>query len=200
MVRPKVTYLGVIPVVPADFSAALDKALDKYKRQCVYVVALRGYYMDSMGEPGKNDIGIYDDAMCVVWPGGFITFNGNTDPSRYRPATERQPGIATLIPGLHFFKQGKHGITTHADGGYDAFRPATPDESLPVWRAGQDWGVKVFKGIAINLHKGGYNTTSSEGCQTIYPDQWLEFQVMVYHLMDKYKQSVLPYLLVNWVQ
>lgn len=200
MVRPKCKYLDVVPVVPIEFGQLLDKAISKYGGKCVYVIALRGYYMDTMGAPGVNDRGIYDDAMCVVYPGGFVTYNANTDPSKFRPATENRQGMATLIPGLHFLKQGKHGITTHADGGYDAFRPATPDESLPVWRDGQDWGVKVFKGIAINLHKGGYNTTSSEGCQTVHPDQWAEFQVQVYHLMDKYKQSVLPYLLVNWAQ
>jgi lysozyme len=130
--------------------------------------------------------------MCLFYPGGYETFNGNTDPSRFKPE------VATLIPGLHFFKKGKHGITTHADGGYDAFRPATPDESLPVWRDGE--GNKVFKGIAINLHKGGYTTTSSEGCQTVHPDQWPEFQPKVYSLMTANNQDVLPYALVAWWQ
>lgn len=194
MVRPKITRDAAMDKLPEDISRGLSKFADKYASAVVAVIAFRGYYMDTMGVPGQNDRGIYDDAMCVVYPGGFVTFNGNTDPSRHKES------VATLVPGLHFYKQGKHGMTTHADGGYPAFRPATPDESLPVWRDGQDWGVKVFKGIAINLHKGGYTTTSSEGCQTVHPDQWLEFQTMVYHLMDKYKQSILPYALVDWKQ
>lgn len=194
MVRPKIDLEGVLLNIPADVKEQLYKALAKWDNKCVYVAAFRGYYLDTMGKPGVNDRGIYDDALCVVWPDGFEAFNGNTDPSRHKES------VATLIPGLHFFKQGKHGITTHKDGGYPAFRPATPDEILPVWRDGQDWGVKVFKGIAINLHKGGYTTTSSEGCQTVHPDQWQEFQEKIYALMGKYKQSVLPYVLVDWKQ
>jgi lysozyme len=194
MIRPRITRDAAIGKLPEDISAGLSKFASKYTSPVVMVIAFRGYYLDTMGVPGQNDRGIYDDCMCAVWPEGFVTFNGNTDPSRHKES------VATLVPGLHFYKQGKHGITTHADGGYLAFRPATPDESLPVWRDGEDWGVKVFKGIAINLHKGGYTTTSSEGCQTIYPDQWLEFQQMVYHLMDKYKQSILPYALVDFKQ
>lgn len=158
----------------------------------VYVIAFRGYYRDTMGESGVNDRGIYDDCMCVVFGDYYETFNANTDPSRFKPE------IATLIPGLHLYKQGKHGITTHADGGYPAFRPATPDESLPVWRDGE--GTKVFKGVAINLHKGGFTTTSSEGCQTVYLEQWVHFQTKIYALMFDNKQVVLPYVLIDWKQ
>lgn len=158
---------------------------------CVFLIGFRGYYLDSMGQHGVNDRGIYDDAICVVTLSDLLTFNGNTDPSRYRP------GIATLMPGIHMYRKGKHGITTHTDGGYPAFRPATKNEALPVTRDGQEG---VSEGVAINIHKGGYSTTSSEGCQTIYPDEWLEFQGTVYQLMDKYNQATIPYVLVNWKQ
>jgi lysozyme len=160
-------------------------------RYPVFLIGFRGYYQDTMGKPGVNDRGIYDDAICVVAPEAFLTFNGNTDPSRFRP------GIATLVPGVHMYRRGKHGITTHADGGYPAFRPATKSEALPVTRDGQE-GIK--EGIAINIHKGGYGTTSSEGCQTVHPDQWLDFQGVVYKLMDAYGQDKIPYVLIEWVQ
>lgn len=190
MQLPKIERAAALARVPLEHMDVLKK--NGFIDRGVFIIAFRGYYMDSMGKPGANDRGIYDDCMCIVTPDGYRTVNGNTDPSRFKP------GVATLIPGLHFFKKGKHGITTHQDGGYWAFRPATPDESLPVWRDGQDWGVKVFKGIAINLHKGGYTTTSSEGCQTVHPDQWNKFQTEVYDLMTKYKQDTLPYSLVVW--
>lgn len=153
----------------------------------VMVLAIRGYYLDSMGKAGENDRGIYDDAFFVIAPNYFQSFNGNTDPSK------QKSGIAKLTLGLHYFKKGKHGISKPG-GGYPAFRPDTPDESLPVTRDGQE-GVK--KGIAINIHKGGFTTTSSEGCQTVYPDQWDKFQKDIYSMMTKEGQSRLPYLLVE---
>lgn len=161
------------------------------KKNYVFLISFRGYYQDSMGKPGVNDRGIYDDCMCVVSDSNFVTFNANTDPSVFRK------GIATLIPGIYPYRKGKHGITTHADGGYWAFRPATLNEAVPVTRDGQEG---ISSGVAINIHKGGYNSTSSEGCQTIYPDQWSEFQTMVYHLMDKCNQDNILYVLVDWKQ
>lgn len=154
--------------------------------EAVKVIAIRGYYKDTMGVPGENDRGIYDDAIFLLTPDSFHPFNGNTDPSRHKP------GIAKLVPGLHYFKKGLHGISRKNP--YPAFRPATPDESLPVTRDGQD-GIK--KGIAINIHKGGYSTTSSEGCQTLYPDQWLEFKRLTDAALDAEGQKKLPYLLIE---
>lgn len=152
----------------------------------VYLVGIRGYYKDSMGKKGVNDLGIYDDAMFVIAPKIFKSFNANTDPSKV------VKGIATLIPGVHYFKKGKHKILSPS--GYAAFRPATPDESLPVIREGKP---DIHKGIAINIHMGGMFTTSSEGCQTIRKDQWKEFKELVYKLMDDYQQKEIAYILIN---
>ena len=152
----------------------------------VALVGIRGYYRDSMGEVGKNDRGIYDDAIFLVSPNAYATFNANTDPSI------RRAGIAVLKPGVHRYRKGKHGLSKPG-GGYPAFRPANPAESLPVTRDGQGDSM----GIAINLHKGGYNTTSSEGCQTIYPSQWPAFVSLVYSEMDRAGQKTIPYLLVE---
>ena len=153
----------------------------------VYLVGIRGYYEDTMGKPDQNDVGIYDDAIFIIYPEGSYSFNANTDPSRYRT------GIAQLIPGIHYYRKGKHGLSKPS-GGYPALRPATVGEALPVTRTDKEG---IFDGIAINIHKGGYKTTSSEGCQTIWPDQWQEFITKVYELMDKHNQKKIAYILIE---
>jgi lysozyme len=152
----------------------------------VALVGIRGYYRDSMGVPGENDRGIYDDAIFLVSPNAYATFNANTDPSI------RRKGIAVLKPGVHRYRKGKHGLSKPG-GGYPALRPANPAEELPVTR--DETGDSM--GIAINIHKGGYRTTSSEGCQTIYPSQWESFISLVYSEMDRAGQKTIPYLLVE---
>lgn len=175
--RPKATRAEVMGMIaPSGF-----KSNDK-----VFLVGIRGYYLNSMGKPGVNDLGIYDDAIFLVTPDSCYSFNANVDPSR------QFPGVATLIPGVHRYKPGNHGISKPG-GGYPAFRPATPDESLPVTRYGK---TGIFKGIAINVHKGGYKTTSSEGCQTIWPDQWLEFYRLTRDAMQKEGQKEIDYILI----
>jgi lysozyme len=153
----------------------------------VCVVGVRGYYEDSMGKPGENDRGIYDDAIFLVTKDRFASFNGNTDPSRFKH------GIATLIPGVHWYHPGNHGISKPG-GGYPAFRPATPDEALPVMRDGH---AGKSDGIAINIHKGGYSTTSSAGCQTIHPDQWDEFHSMLTRALNVAGVRKFPYILIE---
>ena len=116
------------------------------------LVAVRGYYRDTMGKRGKNDRGIYDDAFFVVSPTCFATFNGNVDPSVYRE------GVATVCSGIHWCRPGKHGISGPRP--YPAFRPATVGERLPVSRDGQS---EPTYGVATNIHRGGRTTTSSLG-------------------------------------
>lgn len=154
----------------------------------VWIVGIRGYYLNSMGKPAVNDINLYDDAIFLVSPDLFIAVNANTDPSK------QYPGIATLIPGVHYYKIGGHHISEPAKR-YPAFRPASPDESVPVTRAGKQG---IFKGIAINIHRGGVNTTSSLGCQTVIPDEWLDFQEKAYLQLKKYNlQNRFPYILIE---
>jgi lysozyme len=152
----------------------------------VCLVGMRGYYLNSMGEKGKNDRGIYDDAIILLSPSVHATFNANTDPSVYKK------GIAVLKTGVHRYKKGNHGLSK-PNGGYPALRPANPKEEFPVTRDGEGDSM----GIAINIHKGSYKSTSSEGCQTIYPSQWNGFINLVYSEMDRYKQKTIPYLLVE---
>jgi lysozyme len=88
------------------------------------------------------------------------------------------------MPGCHPYKPGKHGIS-RPSGGYPAFRPATRNEELPVRRDGDEEIPSSRPGVAINIHRGGRNSTSSLGCQTIHPDQWQAFYAMTRAEMKK---------------
>lgn len=173
--RPQAKKEDILKYIP-------DNILKQYK---IILVGVRGYYLDSMGKPNQNDRGMYDDAIFIVSDDKFVSFNANTDPSRF------SNGIALLNVGVHLYKKGLHGISKKNP--YPALRPATPNEGLPVTRDGRGQGV----GIAINIHKGSLTTTSSLGCQTLYPTQWKEFIDTVYLDMDKYDQKIIPYVLVE---
>ena len=151
----------------------------------VCLIGIRGYYSETF-QPSGNQRGIYDDAIILLSPSVHATFNANTDPSIFKK------GIAVLKAGVHRFRKGNHGISKPG-GGYPALRPANTKEELPVTRdiTGDDMG------IAINIHKGSYKSTSSEGCQTIYPAQWDGFINLVYSEMSRYNQKTIPYLLVE---
>ena len=149
----------------------------------VFNLAVRGYRFKTMGNPERNDVGIFDDAFFLVTPDGFYPENANTDPSAFKK------GVSVLNLGVHLYKKGKHKIAS--PNGYAAFRPATKDEGLPVTRDGQGQSI----GYAINIHRGGNYTTSSLGCQTIPPAQWEAFRSLVYSLMDRNGQKTVPYVL-----
>ena len=177
--RPKASMYSVIKAAAAIMGQAPLPAC--------FVVGVRGYYEDTMGKPGQNDRGLYDDALFIVGPSVFKSFNANTDPSQFKP------GIATLVPGVHWYRPGNHGISKPG-GGYPAFRPATPGEALPVYRDGQP---RKTTGVALNIHRGGYTTTSSAGCQTIHPDQWDDFHRTLTLQLAAAKQLRFPYILTD---
>jgi lysozyme len=159
----------------------------------VVLVAVRGYYLDSMGKAGVNDRGIYDDAAFVVSPTTFTAFNFNVDPSIHRA------GIASILPGVHWFRRGRHGIGRDRPGkilSYPAFRPATAGERLPVSRDGER-GRSKRDGVATNIHKGSRSSTSSEGCLTVPPAQWDEFYHLVNSEMKRHGVTEFPVILLE---
>jgi lysozyme len=173
--RPQAKRHEILAKVP-DFVG------DNYK---LILVGIRGYYCDTMGKAGKNDRGIYDDAIFIIAPDFFGSWNANTDPSY---SDKQKPDVAVLSPGVHLYRKGKHKIASPL--GYAAFRPATPNEELPVSSSG-----KTCFGVAINIQTGCFNGTSSLGCQTIPPAQWESFRSTAYMLMDRYNQEKIPYVL-----
>lgn len=151
------------------------------------ILGRRGYYRDSMGKPGVNEHGIYDDAIFIVVPGMFRAFNANTDPSK------DYPGVAVLRAGVWRYKLGIHNIS----------KPSPPHEryeclvqAAPVTVDRENKGADTGD-FGIHIHKGSHNSTSSEGCQTIYPDQWVEFIAQVKVALVSLGLTEIPYVLTE---
>jgi hypothetical protein len=156
------------------------------------LIGIRGYYRDTMGEPGKNDRGIYDDAIIACWPEtpsttGFRAFNANVDPT-----AKFRPGLASLKTGIWKYRLGIHGLNRPKDKRYEALVQA---DMVTVLRDGQAADTGFF---GVNIHRGGYGTTSSLGCQTIYPAQWDEFIALVKGKMTAAGQAVVRYHLTDF--
>lgn len=149
----------------------------------VAVIGLRGYYLRTMGDPTQNDRGIYDDAMFIVSPDSFTTWNANVDPSIYRK------GVAVLKDGVWRYKPGIHGLSRPKAQQYQAYVQA--DEVVVI----RD-GVGADKGwFGINIHRGSNSGTSSLGCQTIPPAQWEVFRDTLNGQLKRHGQKTFPYLL-----
>jgi hypothetical protein len=126
----------------------------------VCLVGIRGYYRDSMGAKGRNDFGLYDDALVLVSPNVHAAFNASVDPSRSGWNQKVRKPMAQLKPGVYRYKIGKHGISR--GNPYTALVQAAP---VTVYR-GDNEETGFF---GINVHKGSRNSTSSEGCITLPP-------------------------------
>jgi len=148
-----------------------------------YVFAVRGYYEDSMGKKDQNDVGINDDAFFIVTPTHFSSWNGNTDPSRYGWNAGADKFMARLKPGCWSFIRLKHKMSS--PNGYMAFGQG--GKNVTVERIKQDGSVAVTESgqFGINLHRGGNTGTSSEGCQTVPPAQWSDFDKTLSAIVGK---------------
>lgn len=189
--RPQITAAEVDAILAAH---GVDR-----KKWPLLILGIRGYFLRTMGAPGGNDRGLYDDALVVVGPSGIRAFNGNTDPSRARPGhgTGAAKGMATLKPGfwpcwclgLH---RGQYLALVQRKG------PVT------VLRDKEGGGTYEDTGyFGINGHAGGEYGTSSEGCQTVPRDggQWAEFITLVETeargIRADWRALVIPYLLIE---
>lgn len=160
--------------------------IDRKKYPCV-LVGSRGYYRDSMGKPYVNDRMIYDDAIFLITPTCYMSFNANTDPGAFRKR------IANLKAGTWMYKLGIHGLSKAKHLRYKALVQAA-DVTVVRDEVGEDTGR-----FAINIHRGGQNKVSSLGCQTIVPEQWQSFITTLESEMKRYNQSVIPYRLIEEV-
>lgn len=186
----------------------------KYDAQNGDKVALIGY------RSASSKYGEYDDTIALITPQDYIEVKGNTLPSVWRPH------IAKLLPGRYAYKAGLHGIShltssvgdqgilSWLDGhkGQDyppAFIPA--GKIVPYWAFRQSGPVTLIRdGSAISetqtnpalypfidIHHGGINLTSSEGCQTIFPTYWANFRLKAYAAMTQFNQPVAFYTLIQ---
>lgn len=146
------------------------------------IIGIRGFFSV------KNDRGVYDDAHFLVSPGNIIPFNANTDPSRYGMNHNVGKGMAVLQYGVWLYKVGLHGIKRG-----NPYKALVQAEKVTVIR---DGGLKESGFFGINIHKGSNRSTSSEGCQTIPPEQWDDYIEFVRHEMNKYEQKIVQYCLV----
>jgi lysozyme len=161
------------------------------KKYPVCLINVRGYYLNSMGEKGKNDRGIYDDAFFWISTNGMMSFNGNSDPSRYRKGKGKgaEKGMAELICGVWLYQTGVH----NGSSPHPAFRQA---ERVTVKRDGLEQDYLDTGWFGINIHRGGVNGTSSLGCQTVPTAQWPAFKELGYSELKRNGQKVFPYILI----
>jgi lysozyme len=162
----------------------------------VIIASIRAYYRDSMGVPGANDRDLYDDAIFVHSPSAMVAFNGNTDASKFRKGLGfgANKGMAMLQAGCWY----AHGFGKHK--GYPAIIQRHAE--VTVVRDGKNGNYPDTGWFGINIHRGGRNTTGSEGCQTLHPDQWDSFLALVTGEVQRtrgaaWESTVIPYVLME---
>ena len=171
------------PLLPRQ--DVLHALISRGVQDAVCLFASRGYYRKTMGDPTRNDRAMYDDAIFLISPSAFVAFNANTDPSAFRKH------IASLQTGIWKYKVGTHGLSKPATQRYTALVQAG-EVTVTRDQAGTDTGW-----FGINIHRGGFNGTSSLGCQTIYPTQWPSFIELVQSELKRAGQKIIPYLLTE---
>lgn len=178
------------PQLKADAAEKIlqAKGIDR-KKFPVCVLAVRGYYLDTMGKPGANDRGIYDDAAFIHSPTLYCSVNWNTDPTSYRKGRGMgsSKGMASLKLGVWDYKIGSH------KGKSPAGNQAGP---VTVIRDGIDGDYPDTGMFGINLHWGGAGT-SSLGCQTAPPNQWPAFINPLVAELKRYGQKTFKYVLID---
>jgi len=155
----------------------------------VCLVGIRGYYRDSMGAVGRNDRGIYDDAIILVSPNVHAAFNANVDPSRSGKNPKNGKGYASLKSGVYRYKIGQHGISRG-----NPYKALVQGGEVTVIR---DGGSEETGYFGINIHRGGINSTSSEGCQTLPPAQWPAFISVVETEIKRNNAKTVSYVLTQ---
>lgn len=183
----------------------IQKCLDKYhpdktKEYPLMVVGIRGFFYDD------NKRGVYDDVIVLYVPNSdpaktlCLPFNGNTDPSKIRKGqgTGSAKGMAVLDTGLWaVYRFDRH----NGSSPHDAICERAGAVTVTVTRDGNP-PYQEKGDFGINIHRGGFASTSSLGCQTIPPSQWNKFydaakKAAIELWKDAWKQKTVAYVLVT---
>lgn len=199
MGKPKASKELVVKLATEEWARIRGGKMPEY-----YAFAVRGYRATTMGPTPGNDPGIWDDAMFFVGPDIFLAEDANTDPSRYGWNAHADKPMAVLDPGIWPFRRGPH------KGHSPALRQMTEEEAetfkasnggrfsvTRTYAPGDKRNYKEAGYFAINVHPGGINGTSSEGCQTLPRDRSDQFLQKVWDLTRAAKQDVIEYILVT---
>ena len=182
------------PQQPADVTRQVIKqhmhlVPESYRNQKVFLLAVRGYYLDSKGKRDVNDRGIYDDALFIVSQRGVWSFNANVDPSAYRRSIASYRSNQAIS-----FKQGIHGYSKPAHRRYKAFEQVS-EAVVDRDQVGEDRGD-----FSMNIHRGSSKgNTSSAGCITVpYGPQWNEFFKQACEEMDAEGEKLIWLILLEY--
>lgn len=176
----------------------LLKLLTKYdvnlEKEKFLIFGIRGYYLNTYGVKGKNDRGVWDDAIGMIdINGNYVVFRANVDPSSVRKGrgTGAGKGMASLKAMFHkdMWMVGRHKKI------YPALRQAS---AVTVIRDGLDGPYEdTGTSFMINGHPGGAVGTSSAGCQTFMRSDWPAAIAFVVSEMKKFEKTRVSYLLME---
>lgn len=204
--RPVLSQSLALATVDAAILGDKEANGERILRDCtVYLLAIR------MADPAVV-YGQYDDTLAAVFRSGRepVVVNGNVDPSRVGPSplnpnhdeARIEPGVWPQIRGHHrdlphCFRQPNHEqATTIGLGLYFHDRRSLGEITVRRMRTKTE-GTLDTGYFATNVHPGGVHGTSSAGCITAPPDQYVELRDAIYAEMDMQQQKWLPVVLVD---
>lgn len=171
----------------------------------VWILGIRGYRKESMGDPTRNDVGIFDDALCLISPGVWWPENANTDPSKIgwnpgvgKPYGLLDPGVWWFYPGPH---RGKIPAFRQADDAAVARMFGIPHEGK--FRVRRMWGWNDPRNYyewghqQVNIHPATISSTSSWLCQTLPYDRARPWLQAGWDELKKHGQKTIPLVLIE---